>query len=238
MAAIFGINIWGVISLVPNLWFGQKLARILCGAFLFAIGARVRVEGLEHMASQEGPTVIVANHTSYMDGVMLCAALPGPFRFVAKNSLAKSAWSGPFLRNLGALFVERFDPAKGVADSDRILESIREGQITVVFPEGTFGRMPGLLPFRMGAFANAAEAGARVVPVALRGGRSMLRSGSWFPRHSELALVICQPCTTDQSGWDGAIDLRDQARKQMLLHTAESDLKFETGEIKKLKPRS
>ena len=238
MAAIFGINTWGVISLVPNRWFGQKLARILCGGFLFAIGARVRVEGLEHMASQEGPTVIVANHTSYMDGVMLYAALPGPFRFVAKNSLAKSAWSGPFLRNLGALFVERFDPAKGVADSDRILESIREGQITVVFPEGTFGRMPGLLPFRMGAFANAAEAGARVVPVALRGGRSMLRSGSWFPRHSELALVICQPCTTDQSGWDGAIDLRDQARKQMLLHTAESDLKFETGEIKKLKPRS
>jgi len=98
--------------------------------------------------------------------------------------------------------------------------------------------MPGLLPFRMGAFLNAAGAGARVLPVALRGGRSMLRSGSWFPRHSELALEICDPCVTDQSGWDGAIALRDQARKKMLLHTAEPDLKFETGEIEKLKPQT
>jgi acyl carrier protein len=238
MATVFGLTAWVVISLVPSRRFGQTFVRVLCRGFLVAVGARVRVEGLEHLASGDGPTVIAANHTSFMDGVVLYAALPGNFRFVAKNSLAKSAWSGPFLRNLGTLFVERFDPAKGVADSDRMLESIRDGEITVVFPEGTFGRMPGLLPFRMGAFANAAEAGARVVPVALRGGRSMLRSGSWFPRHSELALVICDPCTTDQSGWDGAIDLRVQARKQMLLHTAEPDLKFETGEIEKLKPQS
>jgi 1-acyl-sn-glycerol-3-phosphate acyltransferase len=238
MAALFGIPTWGIISLVPSRRFGHAFARILCRGFLAMIGARVRVEGLEHMGSSDGPTVIVANHTSYMDAVMLYAALPGTFQFVAKNSLAKSSWSGPFLRHLGALFVERFDAAKGVADSDRMLESIREGQKTVVFPEGTFGRMPGLLPFRMGAFLNAAGAGARVLPVALRGGRSMLRSGSWFPRHSELALEICDPCVTDQSGWDGAIALRDQARKKMLLHTAEPDLKFETGEIEKLKPQT
>ena len=237
MAAIFGITTWGVISLVPNRRFGLAVARTLCRGFLFVIGARVRVEGLAHLASVEGPTVIVANHTSFIDGVMLCAALPGNFRFVAKNSLALSAWSGPFLRHLGALFVERFDPAKGVADSGKILDSIRGGEVTVVFPEGTFGRMPGLLPFRMGAFANAAEAGAAIIPVALRGGRSMLRSGSWFPRHGTLSIVIGAPISAQETGWEGAISLRDQARAELLLHIAEPDLKFETGEVEKLRPK-
>ena len=234
MAAVLGVGAWVLISVVPNRRFGQAVARFACRAFLTVVGARVHIDGAERMAGQ-GPTMIIANHTSYLDGVMLYAALPGDFRFVTKSTLRRSLWSGPFLSHLGAMFVDRFNSANGVADSGRILEKIREGAVTVFFPEGTFGRMPGLLPFRMGAFSNAVEAGARVVPVALRGGRSMLRAGSWFPRHATLQVIVGEPVIPDQTGWEGVVDLRDKARAEMLLHIAEPDLKFETGEVDKLR---
>jgi 1-acyl-sn-glycerol-3-phosphate acyltransferase len=168
---------------------------------------------------------------------MLYAALPGDLRFVVKNTLSQSIFSHPFLRHLGANFVDRFNPKNGVVDSERVLQSIREGAMTVFFPEGTFGRMPGLLPFRMGAFSNAAQAQARVVPVALRGGRSMLRSGSWYPRRAKLKVIIGEPVSPGSPGWEGALALRDRARAEMLCHIAEPDLKFETGEVQKLRPK-
>ncbi len=237
MAAVFGVPAWVLISLVPSRRFSQAVAHGACRAFLWVIGVRVQVEGVERLAAGQGPTVVIANHTSYLDGVMLYAALPGDFQFVAKHTLSQSIFSRPFLRHLGANFVDRFNSAKGVADSERILQSIREGAVTVFFPEGTFGRMPGLLPFRMGAFSNAAQAQARVVPVALRGARSMLRSGSWYPRRANLKVIIGEPVSPEPPGWDGALALRDRARAEMLRHIAEPDLKFETGEVEKLKSK-
>ena len=65
------------------------------------------------------------------------------------------------------------------------------------FPEGTLPRQPGLLPFRTGAFQAAAQAGVPVVPVALRGVRSVLRDGTWYPRRAPIAVTIGAPIAPD-----------------------------------------
>jgi 1-acyl-sn-glycerol-3-phosphate acyltransferase len=84
--------------------------------------------------------------------------------------------------------------------------------------------MPGLLPFRMGAFVVAAEAGATVVPIGIRGSRSLLRAGSWFPHRGALKVSIGTPIIPEGGDWSAAVKLRDLARQQILNLTGEPDL--------------
>ena len=84
--------------------------------------------------------------------------------------------------------------------------------------------MPGLLPFHMGAFVAAAEAGVPVVPVTIRGTRSILRDDSWFPYHGAISVTVGTPVPPQGTEWAGAIKLRDAARAAVLIHLGEPDL--------------
>ena len=109
----------------------------------------------------------MANHASYLDSLLLAAVLPVPVRFVAKAELSRQILARTLLTRLNALWVERFDAAKGVEDAHRIAETAKAGERPLFFAEGTLQRMTGLLPFQMGAFAAAAEAGVAILPVTL-----------------------------------------------------------------------
>jgi 1-acyl-sn-glycerol-3-phosphate acyltransferase len=84
--------------------------------------------------------------------------------------------------------------------------------------------MPGLRPFRMGAFVVAAEAGVPVVPVAFRGSRSVLRDGEWIFRRRPVGVVYGVPIAPSGADWAGAVKLRDAARAHILRHCGEPDL--------------
>jgi 1-acyl-sn-glycerol-3-phosphate acyltransferase len=109
-------------------------------------------------------------------------------------------------------------------DAARMAEAARSGESLVFFPEGTFTRAPGLGPFRLGAFVAAAGAGLPVVPVALRGTRSVLRSGHWFPRRGRIEVEFLAPVIPTGNDWQGAIGLRDAVRAAILKECAEPDL--------------
>lgn len=94
----------------------------------------------------------------------------------------------------------------------------------MAFPEGTLLRRPGLLSFRLGAFAAAVEAGLPVVPVAIRGTRTVLRGEQWFPRRGSVSVEIGEPIIPDGEGFEAAIQLRDAARSWILAHCNEPDL--------------
>jgi 1-acyl-sn-glycerol-3-phosphate acyltransferase len=166
----------------------------------------------------------VSNHASYLDGVAILAALPGPFGFVAKSELQRHFLARTFLRGLGAQFVERFDVDKSVADTGRLVQYAKEGHSLFVFPEGTLTRASGLMAFRMGAFQIAAEARIPVVPVTLTGTRSVLRDGSWFPHRGALSVIVSPPIAPQGSDWSAAVQLRDAARAEILRRCGEPDL--------------
>ena len=88
--------------------------------------------------------------------------------------------------------------------------------------------MPGLLPFRMGAFVIAAQTGTPLLPVVLRGTRSALRDGQWLFRRSVISVTFCVPLTPRGSDWGAAIALRDQARAEILRLSGEPELNEET----------
>jgi len=117
-----------------------------------------------------------------------------------------------------------FRAGTGVEDARVVARAARRGKTLVFFPEGTFTRTPGLLPFHMGAFVAAAEAGVPLVPVTIRGTRSILRSDQWFPRRGTVAVTIGTPVPPEGADWAAAIRLRDTARAEILRHCGEPDL--------------
>ena len=127
-------------------------------------------------------------------------------------------------QRIGTLFVERFDPQRSATEAGQIIEAARSGKSLGFFPEGTFTRMPGLLAFRMGAFVAAAQAGTPVVPTIIRGTRSMLRAGSWFPRWGRLEVILEAPIQPDGDDWSAAVRLKDAARAVILRRCEEPDL--------------
>ena len=94
-------------------------------------------------------------------------------------------------------------------------------------------RMPGLLPFKMGAFEIAARTGLPLVPIAVRGTRSILRSDSWFPRHGTITVTFGKPIVSaaapafDHDIWSTALHLRDKTREWLLNNCGEPDLGHE-----------
>jgi 1-acyl-sn-glycerol-3-phosphate acyltransferase len=215
LTGIFAPLAWGSVLMLPQRVWRHAAARTLMRWALQLAGIRLIVEGLERLPRQQ-PCVIVVNHASYLDALVLVAVLPDDPTYVAKQELATSWLTRLPLQRLGVEFVERFEAQRGIEDTDRVAKAVRQGSMMVFFPEGTFGREPGLRPFRMGAFIVAAQAGVPVVPVAMRGTRSILRAEQWFLRRSMVHIRVGTPLMPSSTDWAAAITLRDAARAQLL----------------------
>ena len=185
---------------------------------------RLEVSGLDRVPA-DSPFVLTANHQSYLDALVLIEAVPRPLSFVAKRELAGIPLVGRMLGRLDALFVERFDLRRSAAESRHLAAELERGRTLAFFPEGTFREDAGLLPFRMGAFAAAAQAGIPIIPVALRGTREILQGDSRLPAPGKAVVSIGRPLTPAGEDWKEAVRLRDEARAFVLQHCGERDSK-------------
>ncbi|MBI5898193.1 MAG: AMP-binding protein [Rhodocyclales bacterium] len=188
-----------------------RLAFALCG-----LTPRVRGQ----LAS--GPAVLVANHASYIDALLLAAVLPEPVAFVAKRELAGHPVLGPLLRRMGVHFVERADPRQGAEDARR-LGGLADGPRLLFFAEGTFGPAAGLRAFRLGAFQVAAGRGIPVLPLTLTGTRELLRDGRWWPRRIRPGVDFGAPLVPHGADWTAVLALRDATRAAILANCGEPD---------------
>jgi acyl carrier protein len=204
----------------PVTW---RVGSAICRMFLRASGIPLVVRGMERLP--HGPAVLAVNHTSYLDAVVLVALLgPRVYAFVAKREFEGNPLMRTLLRGFGTLFVERFDVQKSAEHADVLVEAARGGASMIVFPEGTLTRNTGLMAFRTGAFQIAVQSGLPVVPVALRGVRSVLRDGTWYARRVPVAVTVCAPIAPDGADWAASIRLRDRARAEILQACGEPDL--------------
>jgi 1-acyl-sn-glycerol-3-phosphate acyltransferase len=223
LLGVIGVLTWVGVMTLPRRSWRWALVHAMARSLIRLAGVPLSVRVQEQLADQRS-CVLVANHASYLDSFILAAALPGEFSYVAKRELRDNFWTRLPLERLGIVFVERFDLQQSAEDGQRVVHAVRQGQALVFFPEGTFYRMPGLLPFRMGAFVAAAQAGVPVVPIAIRGTRSMLRPDSWFPRRGAVQVIVGTPIAPSGPDWASAVQLRDAARAVILRHGGEPDL--------------
>lgn len=188
---------------------------LLCG-----VGTRLR--GLEKMP--DGHCIVVANHASYVDGIILNAYLPPRFRFVIKGEMGKVPLAGFFLRRIGSEFVERFDASGSARDARRLLRVADSGESLAFFPEGTFLPVPGLDRFRSGAFAAAIKSELPVVPVVISGSRHLLPAAAILPRHGDIAIDVLDPIVPGQPAFEDSKALAECARQRILTILDEPDL--------------
>ncbi len=214
---------------LPPLWVaahtlsGPRLdaaVRRRCRLILALAGCPLSVEGLANIP--RGAAVFVANHASYLDVVTLLAALPTDFRFVAKRELLVSPLVGAVVKKLGHLTVDRVDLSRSVNDAARATALLRGGTPLLFFPEGTFVRARGLLPFRLGAFKAAVEAGCPIVPIGIRGSRDILPADTYRPRRGAVHITVGTPLQPAEVGWREMVRLRDLARTEIARAANES----------------
>ncbi|MGB5621279.1 MAG: lysophospholipid acyltransferase family protein [Gammaproteobacteria bacterium] len=180
-----------LVAFVPGLARRRHLARWAARTIFALIGVRLQVHFPHHLPPDA--CVVVANHASYLDGVILTAALPANFSFVIKREMTGVPLAHLLLRRLGSEFVERSDRKGGARDARRIRSKAEGGHAIAFFPEGTFVAEPGLGRFRNGAFATAARTGLPVVPVIIRGAREILPAQQWLPRRGALDVTVTEP---------------------------------------------
>jgi len=220
---LLGTITWILVVFGPFESWRRKFAHLGARALFLLTFTPFRVTGQQHLAHDRSQ-IIVANHSSYLDGFIVTAALNIPIHFIVKGELARNLPARLLLQRFGVEFVDRFNAGKGISDVSRIARKSRNGQSIVFFPEGTFTSFPGLQPFRMGAFVTAARSDAAVVPVAIRGARDMLRGSHWFPYRGRISVTISEPIEPAGEGWQVALNLRDAARREISHHCGEIDL--------------
>jgi 1-acyl-sn-glycerol-3-phosphate acyltransferase len=169
---ILGLTVLLVNLFLPNLRRRRLVAGLFSRFFLRVAGIPFAVEGLDRLP--QVPCVVVANHASYIDGLVAAAALPPDFAFVIKKEMVRVPLAGLLLRRLGSQFVERFDRHKGGVDARRVLKLAATGQSLVFFPEGTFTEIRQVGRFLGGAFTTAARSDMPVVAMAIHGTRAVL----------------------------------------------------------------
>jgi len=231
---LFALRAYAVFAaLMPFVFFAALLlpvrscwnvGRSVSAMFLRWSGVPVAVRGIEQVP--EGETAVLAvNHTSYLDALVLLSILEyRGYAFVAKREFQDSFFMRTLLSGFGTQFVERFDIAKSAEHANELAEAAKRGISLIVFPEGTLKRSTGLMDFRTGAFQAVAQAGIPVVPVALRGLRSVLRDGTWYLRRAPVAVTIGAPLMPEGNDWAAAVRLRDAVRAEILKSCGEPDL--------------
>lgn len=233
--SFLSVTAWLGIVLLPTLPLRWSMIRFCAFTLARLSFVPLRIKGMQNLPDDLHKKVIIANHSSYIDSLVLVAVLPKAVCFIAKAELSKLFLTRLPLEKMKALFVERFETGKSIDDSKHLLNVLQKGETLLFFPEGTFTRIPGLKPFHLGAFSAAAKADAPIIPIAIKGTRSILRPGAWFPQYGEIEVEIGEEITLEgQNGldeWHKALALSKKSREFILKHCNEPDLVYEATSV-------
>lgn len=172
-------------------WF-LRFARGWARTILFFARIPVRVLHPERLADGRG-FVVVANHESFSDILVLLARLPLSVRFLTKKSVFRVPVLGWSIRAAGFVPVDRGNRASSLATVEAALELLRSGRSLVIFPEETRARTDELLPFKSGAALLAVRSGFPLLPIGIAGTRRALPRGTLAISGGPVAMAIGRP---------------------------------------------
>jgi fatty-acyl-CoA synthase len=208
--------LWMALVVMPGGRPARRLVGAACRMLLAFGGCRPRIEGLGSIVPGQ-PAIVVANHASFVDVVVLLAVLPPDVRFAAKARLSTYPLLGRVIVKADCVRVHRGSSA-AVAEFGGVL---RSGDSLFVFPEGTFVRARGVMPFRLGAFRAAVEGRWSVVPLSLSGTRRLWPDQTWILRPGRVNVHVGPRLEPTESGWREMVRLRDEARAWIANHCEE-----------------
>jgi 1-acyl-sn-glycerol-3-phosphate acyltransferase len=160
-------------------------------------GVHLGVFGAEHMDTAAS-YVVVSNHLSWADIVVLFIALPTTPGFLAKRELLRVPFLAAALRSGGHVIIDRGRRASAVQALHRAAEEIRGGKTVLVFPEGTRGDSDTIGEFKKGGFHLARDAKVPILPVGVRGSRAVFPRDGLLIHPGRVEVHIGAPVPADE----------------------------------------
>lgn len=216
------------VSIIPTLNLRRRWVKKTARLIFILCGIKMDIDGLKNIP--EGRVLLVANHASYLDGVILHAALPTKFTFVIKSEMQSVPIANYLFKRVGSRFVERFKPQGSFRDARKLIRAASNGESLAIFPEGTFTELPGLDKFRAGAFASAIKSNIPLVPVVIIGSRKILPADKYLPCSGDINIKILNAITPGSIAFNSSRELANLSRLKILEVLNEPDLTLKTNE--------
>ena len=223
--ASLAIPVFIILILTPGRLGRRLVARWSAKLLFLFIGTPINLKGAQLLPTSN--SIIVANHASYLDGIILTATLPPNFTFLIKQEMAVFPFIGLLLKCIGSEFVDRKKNLQRSNVARRLFRAAEQGDSLAFFPEGTFTCQPGLRRFHMGAFKAAGRSKLQIVPIVISGSRDKLPANSWLCKPGKISVKICHPI--DSKLHNSAQDLAQKTRIAMLSWLNEPDLETNNG---------
>ena len=189
-----------------------KAARTLCRVFTTTL-LDLKVYGVEHVPT-DGGVLLLSNHQSNLDPVMVGVQLRRPVSFLAKSELFKPWGFRWLIRNLGA-----FPVRQGAGDVGAVRETIarlKEGRLLTVFPEGSRTHDGELMPLQTGFALIVRRAGVPIVPVAIEGTFAAWPRGQLLPRMAPVRVSFGRPLDVSDCKPAEIVDRVDAALRTLM----------------------
>jgi 1-acyl-sn-glycerol-3-phosphate acyltransferase len=197
--------------------FGTLWARLNMGVSL----VNLQVAGREHLVPHQS-YVIVANHQSLFDVLLLYGLLGLDIKWVMKKELRQVPVLGVACAAMGHILIDRSNTSAALASINNASKRIKDGISVVFFPEGTRSHNADLLPFKKGAFRLAVELQLPILPVTIIGSGHILPTDSLDLRPGRATLVFGAPISTRGHSSDDLTSLMDMSREVMLAQLGQS----------------
>jgi acyl-[acyl-carrier-protein]-phospholipid O-acyltransferase/long-chain-fatty-acid--[acyl-carrier-protein] ligase len=222
-----------LLNLVVTVWICRLLPGALvmtAAAALFRLLYRVEVKGIENVAKAGPRAVIIVNHVSFLDGMLVAAFVPGRPTFVVDTHVAQRWWARPLFWLVEAVTV---DPTSPMA-TRKLIKVVGEGRRCVIFPEGRITVTGALMKIHEGPGMIADKAGAPLLPIRIEGAQytpfSRLRGKVRLRLLPQITITILEPRTI-------VVDpaLRGRARRRTIgleLYAIMTDMIFETTDYR------
>jgi len=192
-------------------WFGGVIwARLLC----YFTPLFIRVKGRENIDPNQS-YVIISNHQSHYDILVLYGWLGVDFKWVMKQELRNIPGLGIGCEKIGHIFIDRSNREAALASINAAREVIIGGTSVIFFPEGTRGNGKKLGTFKKGAFKMALDMKLPLLPITIVGTDKILPARSVDLRPGKVTMMIHRPISVQTYNEDTLPDLMARAHQSI-----------------------
>lgn len=192
----------------------QTLIKICIKVIFFLCGWPIKIQNPSHLL-EKCPMIYVANHSSYIDALIMIALLPKDFVAVGKREILNFKPLQWIWNKLGHLTVDRNDITNSLSDLEVMKERLHSGYSLMIFPEGTFYAGPGIRPFKSGAFKLSIDTQTPICPIAIQGAREILPDNGYLLRPKTIRINVIKPLIPESGEWPEVLRLKTLARQDI-----------------------
>jgi 1-acyl-sn-glycerol-3-phosphate acyltransferase len=190
-----------------------KLGWLLCRPILAAL-FQLKIYDRHHVP-RRGGVLLVSNHQSYLDPVLVGLYLPRPMSYLAKSELFRNRFFAWLIRSLNAFPVKQ--GAGDIGAVKEMIKRLREGHMLNIFPEGSRTEDGEIAPIESGAALVVKKAGVPIVPCVVDGSFKAWPKGQRFPKPYRVSVMYGPALQIDGLKAQQITQLIDQTLRSMLI---------------------